>query len=173
MLTHVHKHTYTHMNMLLCMHLYTCTHTQLCTNTLAIPSHVHTYACTHTCSYTQIYSACTHTTHTHTLTSSHTCTCTHAKKAQSSTLTSLGLLPSPPSLTQCSHTHSCPRTCHICAHTNGQPLTCSHTLGCHATIHTLQTQAAIFKMAHPLIKSSFFILHINWPTSASLFLPTQ
>lgn len=162
--------------------IYMCSHTHTQTP-LHTSSHAHAHARTHTCAHTNIQ--CMHPQHTHTHSHLHTCTCTptytrtHMLKMHMVTYTDQPRPPSLSSLPHIMHSHTLTPMSHMCTHKGTAthmltPMhTHSHTQGCHATIRTSQTQAAIFKIAHPLIKSSFFILHTNWPTSASLPLPTQ
>ena len=164
---HKHTHLYVTSNQTLHMliHAYKYTHAHTTAST-----HMYTHVLTHI-----------HAQHACALSHKHTCTLnihtvTHTDQPQ---------LPSLPSL---SHTRLCPCTCHTCVCALVQSLTCSHSspYSCtctqphtllhtcshtkmhshrlthtHGTIHTLQTQAAMFKIAHLLIKSSLFILHHN------------
>lgn len=108
------------------------------------------------------------------------CTLAHTKHTQSCILTSLSFLLSLHSLThtyvRVHATHMCTQM-YRCLHSGPYSHTCTqHTLlhSClhtkmyshilihaHRTIHTLQSQADMFKIAHLLIKSSLFILHQN------------
>lgn len=164
------NHSHTHIG----MHLHTYLLTHSCIN---IPAHTLTHD-THAHTHTQIH-ACVHPYHTHISTDTHAHTqrlYSHMHRTASASSLSL-----PPhtvhthilipihmctQLLKCMHSYTLKCT-QICTHTY------THILDCQGTTHMSQTQSAIVKTAQPLIKSSFFILHMNWPTSTSLPHSTQ
>ena len=168
--------TCNHSHMHIGMHSHTYLLTHSCINT---PAHTLTHD-TNAHTHTQIH-ACVHPYHTHISTDTHTHT--HTKNIQSHAQNSLCLLPLLTSSYNAhthTHTYSYVHTAtqmHAHLHTQVHPdlhtHIHTHILDCQGTTHISQVQSAIVKTAQPLIKSSFFILHMNWPTSTSLPHSTQ
>ena len=168
---HAHKHaqlcvlahtlTCTHARTNIRWHAPTCRHPCTCTCTRArtgtrspAPSHVHGHTHTHVNTSTR---GCCPTAPTHPLTLALQREHAYITRAHAHTCTT------PLSCIR-SHTPMLKRT-----RSPTPTRTRSHAViqGFHGPFRVLQTQAAMFKLAHPLIKASLFILRTNWLTSPS------
>lgn len=130
------------------------------------------------------YTLHTHNTHTHlTRTPLHAASAPSSHSLAQRTTPACAHLhartqaPTPAHARACAHPHSQSAGAALHRDARGLTLPLGHThhvrSGPRGAVPMLQTQAAIFQTARPLINPSVFILHTNWLTSASLPLPTQ